>query len=216
MSALSSLKFGAEELEMINANLNQEVVITKQKYEWQLNLARLQQERVELLYNALVDENQKLISKLQEKNGAAYELSCYYQILVKEIEFEKEKLHEENVHLRNELQGLENRANKELERLNRVIKDVHKERDSLQEEYKEQLKNEQSKTEEIRNVNTKLHKQLEDLAKTVVKQKNEISTLAMRSKTTKKLRGKKPGDWTRENPEGTQTLVKDQKQIHLR
>ena len=196
MNAISSLKISAEELEMVNLNLSREIVSTKQKYEWQLNLSRLRQERADLLYNALYDENQKLFGKLQDKDGNAYELIRYYQELVKEIEYEKEMLHKENYTLKKELMDIQKRAGEELERLGQAIKNVHQERDSLEREYKEQLEIEQSKIRDTRNVNAKLQKQIEDLAETVNRQMDEISHI---DNTIKSLEEMEAGETKRSN-----------------
>ena len=177
VNALSALKLCAEQLEAENETLNREIASIDQKYEWRLNLARLQQERSDLLYNSLLDEHQKLESMMVTRNGSAFELSCYYKELVNQIEYEKEKLHDENFTLKMGLKQLEDSANVNLENLKEAIKNVNREKQLQQEEHKKQLQKKDLKMRDFESVFTKLQKQNVKLVAKVKDQEEEISSL---------------------------------------
>ena len=177
VDALSALKMCAEELETENETLNREMTGINQKYEWQLNLARLQQERSNLLYNSLRDEHEKLVSQMETRSGSAFELSAYYKELVNQIEYEKEKLHDENFTLKRGLKELQDRANANLEKLKEVIKNVNKEKHLQQEEHIKQLQKKDSKMQDFESVYATLQTQNVKLVAKVKDQEEEISSL---------------------------------------
>ena len=107
-------------------------------------LARLQQERSDLLYNSLRDEYHKLRAQVQSRNNntstaAAYELSCYYKELVRQIEYEKEKLHHDNLNHQMALKELEKKYNANLVKLKEAVKNINREKNLQLEEHKKQL-----------------------------------------------------------------------------
>ena len=177
VDALSALKLCAEQLEAENETLNREIAGIEQKYEWRLNLARLQQERSDLLYNSLLDEHQKLESQMVTRNGSTFELSCYYKELVNQIEYEKEKLHDENFTLKMGLKEFENRANANVEKLKEAMKNFSRDKQLQQEEHKKQLQKKDSKMRDFETVYAKLQKQNVKLVTKIKDQEEEISSL---------------------------------------